>query len=126
MCKNGTFIDAFNSSVNMNNCLVALKSSNYANVISGISSKINIKNSTIGCSGDTAVILSLNDCKTQIANNSFKVSATMGRIAELFSCEGDFSTNELKGELKSVKKSQAIYNDNKSKINLEANNVTGF
>lgn len=124
--KNGTFIDAFNSSVNMNNCLVALKSSNYANVISGISSKINIKDSTIGCSGDTAVILSLNDCKTQIANNSFKVSASMGRIAELFSCEGDFSTNELKGELKSVKKSQAIYKDYESKINLEENNVTGF
>ena len=110
----------------MNNCLVALKSSNYANILSGISSKINIKNSTIGCSGDTAVILSLNDCKTQIANNSFKVSASMGRIAELFSCEGDFSTNELKGELKSVKKSQAIYKDYESKINLEENNVTGF
>jgi len=50
----------------------------------------------------------------------------MGRIAELFSCEGDFSTNELKGELKSVKKSQAIYKDYESKINLEENNVTGF
>ena len=66
-------------------------------------------------------------------NTTFGEREYLGKLIEkggnnliLIGPEGDFSTNELKGELKSVKKSQAIYKDYESKINLEENNVTGF
>ena len=124
--KNGTFADCFNTSILMNSTIASVNASTYASFLSGVKTRLNIQNSSINVTADTAVVLSMNEGNISVRNNSFKVIGTKGRIAELFDIKGNFTNNILRGNLKSTSPVAPVYKDKQTSISESKNDQKGF
>lgn len=124
--KNGTFIDSFNSSINLEKNIIAINAKIYASCISGVKTKLNVKNSSINISSETAVCFSINEGNILLKNNSFKVIGQKGRIAELFSVKGSVSDNSFKADLVKAENVFPIFLNEYSKISEQNNDYYGF
>jgi len=125
--KNGTIIDAVNSNVYIDKSICAVACSSYASVVSGVKSKINIKNSNLNASADTCVLISMSEGEINCKKNSFKISGKTGRIAELFNVTGSMENNVFKGELSKASKSIVpVFMEKGSKVTLNNNENYGF
>lgn len=124
--KNGTFIDSYNSSINLDKNIIAINAKTYASCISGVKTKLNIKDSSINISSETAVCFSINEGNVLLKNNSFKVIGQKGRIAELFSVKGSISDNSFKADLKKAENVYPIYLNEYSRISEQNNEYYGF
>lgn len=125
--KNGTLIDAYSSTINMNNVVLYLAATSYASCVSSVKSRVNAKNSIMNVNADTAVILSLNEGDINLVNNSLKVSGSMGRVAELFSVGGIAESNKFQTELsRHQNEVYPIYADKNSTYKDVGNVGNGF
>lgn len=125
--KNGTLIDSYASTINMNNSVLYITASSYASCVSSVKSRVNIKNSILNVNADTAVILSLNEGDINLVNNSFKVSGSMGRVAELFGVGGIADSNKFQTELsRHQNEVYPIYADKKSTYKDVGNVGNGY
>ena len=124
--KDGLFVEAARSSVNMNTTIASVSATSYASFISGIKSKINIQNSSVNITSDTCVTLSLNQGDINLVNNSFKVTGNKGRITELFSVTGNLRLNSFKAALKGQSNAKAVYTDGKCQVQQEKNDSNGW
>jgi len=125
--KTGTFVDSSSSTINIDNCVLYVSAQNYVSEISAIKSRLNIKNSIMNANADTAVILSLNEGDINLKNNSFKVSGSMGRVAEFFNVGGIADSNKFQTDLsRGENQVYPIFADKKSTFR-DVNNVgNGF
>ena len=124
--KDGLFIEAARSSVNLDTTIASVSATSYASFISGIKSKINIQNSSVNITSDTCVTLSLNQGDINLVNNSFKVTGSKGRITELFSVTGNLRSNSFKAALKGQPNARAVYTDGKCQVQQEKNDTNGW
>lgn len=124
--KNGSFIDAYQSSVNLNNTIGSVSAGNYCSFVTGIRSRVTSHESFINVCGQTCVVFTLNESKLELKDNSFKVTGGMGRIAELFGTTGTVSNNIFNSELSEAGKSSALYKDSASSIKENGNEQYGF
>ncbi|MBO4532588.1 MAG: hypothetical protein IKX70_02255 [Treponema sp.] len=124
--KDGLFAEAVRSSVNINGTIASVSASSYTSFISGIKSKVNIQNSSINLTSETCVTLSLNQGDINLVNNSFKVSGSKGRIAELFNVTGIARSNSFKSALKSSSNTAAVYTDKNCLVTQEKNDTNGW
>jgi len=125
--KNGTIIDAVDSFVYIDHSICAVTSFTYSSFISGVNSKINIKNSNISSFAETSVLISASGGEVNCNANSFRVNGKTGRIAELFGASGNFNDNVFKGELsKTTNSVMPVFADKISVLNLLQNENYGF
>lgn len=121
--KNGSFIDSYNSVININESITSLTALSYVSFISSVKSRIGISNSTINSNADSTVILSSHDGQVVMKNNSFKAVGTVGRIAELFNTNALLENNIYNVNLSKKGDSSVVYTDKTSEI-TDRNNVT--
>ncbi|MCQ2592219.1 MAG: chitobiase/beta-hexosaminidase C-terminal domain-containing protein [Treponema sp.] len=124
--NNGNFIDSYQSVVNINDDLISLSAKDYSSCVSGVKTKLNVNDSIINVQANTAVVFSLNDSDILLKNNSLKVIALKGRIAELFKVKGTVLDNSFKSEMNKPTNSSAIYKDSQTKIREINNEQYGF
>lgn len=124
--KNGTFIDAYKSVINMSDSIISLSAVSYVSFISAVKSHIFLKASTVSASADTCVLISANEGDLSVTNNSLKVSGKTGRIAELFGAEALFEKNNLNAQLSKKTKMSAIYADKAATYTDSQNLTYGF
>lgn len=125
--KNGTILDAVNSNVYLTKCICAVSCATYASFISGVNSRLSVKDSNLNASADTCVLISLNEGTVNCQNSTFKVTGKTGRIAELFNVSGLMQNNVFKGELSKVSKSIVpVFTENNSSVMLSNNENYGF
>ena len=124
--KDGLFAEALRSSVNVLRTIASVSADSYGSFISGLKSKINIQDSSINVTSDICVTLSLNQGDVKLSNNSFRVTGSKGRVAELFSMEGSIVSNSFKSSLKNPGNTAAVYADVNSKVTQEKNDSNGF
>ena len=106
--------------------IASVSADSYGSFISGLKSKINIQDSSINVTSDICVTLSLNQGDVKLSNNSFRVTGSKGRVAELFSMEGSIVSNSFKSSLKNPGNTAAVYADVNSKVTQEKNDSNGF
>lgn len=124
--QNGTVLDTYQSIVNIKNTISSVSAGNYGSFISSVKSKVNIESSTINVTAPTAVVLAFTESTCNLKKNSFKVSGTMGRIAEFINSKGQISDTYYKAELDSLNKSSPVYADEKSTVKEVNNESNGF
>ena len=122
----GLFAEAVRSSININGTIASISAPSYASFISGLKSKVTIHNSSINVSSDTCVTLSLNQGDINLLNNSFKITGSKGRIAELFSVNGSVISNSFKASLRGIANAAAVYADKNSSVQQDKNEQYGF
>ena len=109
--RDGLFAEAVRSDINIQGTIASVSALAYASFISGVKSKVDIQNSSINVTGETCVTLSLNQGDVNLINNSFKITGSKGRVAELFSVGGLLRANSFKSSLKGTSKTAAVYTD---------------
>ena len=124
--RNGTLIDSYNSSVRFNKNIISISAKIYASCISGVKTKLNLKDSSINLTSETGVCLSLNEGNVNLKNNSFKVIGQKGRVAELFSVRGTINDNVFRAELKKTENADPVFKDSNSSVNEKGNDYYGF
>lgn len=124
--RNGTFIDSYNSSVKMSRNIMAVSAKVYASCISGVKTKINLRDCSVNITSETGVCLSLNEGDITLKNNSFKVIGQKGRVAELFSVRGTVSDNSFKAELRKTENANPVFKDAASSVKEQNNEYFGF
>lgn len=93
--KNGTFIESYNSSLNFNKMIASTRANSYISMISGVKTRLNIKDSTFASDAETAILFSLNDSFVDCSKSLLKVSGKRGRIGEFFGVEGSIKKNTI-------------------------------
>ena len=124
--KNGTVIDAFNSVLNINNCMASITAPGYASFLAANKSKINIENSTINTFADTSVIISDNNSQTNLYKNSMKIVGRTGRIIECFGSKTSLSDNTFKAQFTEKSNVSPVYKNKSAVVNETNNEYTGF
>ncbi len=124
--KNGLFVEAVRSSVNVSGTIASVSAGTYASFVSGVRTNVNIQNSSINTSAQTCVTLSLNQGNINLNNNSFKISGEKGRIAELFDMTGTLVSNSFKSSLRGASNASAVYTDLKCSVTQLNNDSYGF
>ncbi len=126
--KNGTAINSDNSVINIENSGVTTSASVYSCVISAVQSKLNIKKSRISSVADTAVNFSAQGGLFDLKDSECKVTASLGRIAELFDTYSTIVGNVFSGDLKNRSgNGVAIYADKKNhSLEYSDNSEAGF
>lgn len=124
--KNGLFVEAVRSSVNVSGTIASVSAATYASFVSGVRTNVNIQNSSINTSAQTCVTLSLNQGNINLNNNSFKISGEKGRIAELFDMTGTLVSNSFKSSLRGASNASAVYTDLKCSVTQLNNDSYGF
>ena len=124
--KNGLFVEASRSSVNIKGTIASVSAGTYGSFISGIRTNVNIQNSSVNVTANTCVTLSLNQGNLYLNNNSFKISGEKGRIAELFAMDGSLVLNSFKSSLRGSTNAEAIYTDKNCTIQFQNNDSYGF
>ena len=124
--KNGLFVEANRSSVNIKGTIASVSAGTYGSFISGIRTNVNIQNSSVNVTANTCVTLSLNQGNIYLNNNSFKISGEKGRIAELFAIDGSLVLNSFKSSLRGSSNAEAIYTDKNCTIQFQNNDSYGF
>lgn len=125
--KNGTIIDSFNSIVNVADSIVSANAISYVSFISGVKSRINVKNSAITTFADVNVIISASEGAVSAKNNEFTVAGRSGRAAELFGVKADFTENNFRIRLSNgAGQIIPIYEDEKTELIQKDNSIYGF
>jgi hypothetical protein len=93
--KNGTFIESYNSSLNFNKVIASTRANSYISMISGVKTRLNIKDSTFASDAETAILFSLKDSFVDCSKSLLKVSGKRGRIGEFFGVEGCIKKNTI-------------------------------
>lgn len=125
--RNAAFTDALNSVVMLNDSVVTVTAQVYASFISALSSRVTLRNTRVAVVADTAICLSLRDSKCLSDYSSFRVTGTLGRIAEFFNTEGTLTNNTFSADLKRVSGSvQPVYKDDQSSVKENSNRTQGF
>ena len=124
--RNGTFIDSYNSAIKMSKNIVAISAKVYASFVSGVKTKLSLRDSSVNLTSETSVGLSLNEGDVNLKNNSFKVIGQKGRAAELFSVRGTISDNSFKAELKKTENADPVFKDAGSSVKEQNNEYFGF
>lgn len=113
--KNGTAINSDNSVINVENSGITVSASVYSCVVSAVQSKLNIKKSRISTVADTAVNFSAQGGLFELKDSECKVTASLGRIAELFDTYSTITGNDFSGDLKNRSgNGVAVYMDKKN------------
>lgn len=125
--KNANVFECLNSILNISESVVSAIGKNFASCISSVNSKINIKDSNFTATADTCVILSEHEGTLISKDNSFKIFAKNGRIAELFNVKAEMDSCQYKAELQKINVSvNPVYKNSQTELK-EVNNVsTGF
>ena len=126
--KNGTAINSDNSVINIENSGITTSASVYSCVVSAVQSKLNIKKSRIASVADTAVNFSAQGGLFELKDSECKVTASLGRIAELFDTYSTITGNDFSGDLKNRSGNGiAIYADKKNhSLEYSDNSEAGF
>lgn len=125
--KNGTIIDSFGSIINIADSIVSANAISYVSFISGVKSRINIKNSVITTSADVNVIISANEGAVCAKSSEFTVAGHSGRIAELFGVKAEFIGNKFKTLLSNgTEQHIPVYKDDKTELIQIDNTVYGL
>ena len=126
--KNGTAINSDNSVINIENSGITTTASVYSCVISAVQSKLNVKKSRIAAVADTAVNFSSQGGLFELKDSECKVTASLGRIAELFDTYSTISGNNFSGDLKNRSGNGiAVYMDKKNhSVEYSNNSESGF
>ncbi len=98
----------------------------YTSCISGVKTKINLRDCSVNITAETGVCLSLNEGDITLKNNSFKVIGQKGRVAELFSVRGTVSDNSFKAELRKTENANPVFKDAASSVKEQNNEYFGF
>lgn len=126
--KNGTVVNSDNSVINIENSGITSSASVYSCVISAVQSKLNIKKSRIASVADTAVNFSAQGGLFELKDSECKVTASLGRVAELFDTYSTVLNNIFTGDLKnSSGNGRAVYMDKKNhSVEYMNNSEAGF
>ena len=126
--KNGTAINSDNSVVSIENSGITTSASVYSCVISAVQSKLNVKKSRIAAVADTAVNFSSQGGLFELKDSECKVTASLGRIAELFDTYSTILGNNFSGDLKNRSgNGVAVYMDKKNhSVEYSDNSEAGF
>lgn len=125
--KNGMVIKSEKSVVNVNNSGITVSSDSYNSICSALDSKIGVKNSRLSGISNTSVLFSIQGGTFELLNSNCKIICDLGRICELFDCDGIIKDNILNCELSSEKRIKAIYtNSDKVYFDEETNQLNGF
>ncbi len=125
--RNATFADCQNSVLMISGSAITVTSQVYASFLSASKSRLSLKDNRIAVVADTAVCLSLRESKINSEKNSFRVTGTIGRIAEFFGTEGSVNNCVLSADLKRGSDAvQPFFIDDNSKITEVSNRVQGF
>lgn len=126
--KNVTVVNSDNSVVNIEKSGITASSVAYSCVVSAVNSKLSIKNSRIAVVSDTAVGFSVQGGLFELKNSECKVTASLGRVAELFDTYSTISGNEFSGDLKNRSGNGfAVYMDKKNhSVEYSDNSEAGF
>ncbi|MCR4743271.1 MAG: hypothetical protein K5866_10440 [Treponema sp.] len=124
--KNGTVIDAFNSVLDVDNCMVSITAPGYASFLAANKSKLNIEASTINTFADTSVIISDNNNQTNLYKNTMKVVGRTGRIIECFGSKTSLSENSFKAQFTGKSNVSPVYTNKSASVKETNNEYTGF
>ena len=125
--RNGTVIDSTNSIVNISDTIASANAVSYVSFISGVKSRITLKNTSITTNAETSVIISADGGNITAHKNELLVTGGSGRIAELFGVTASFKDNSFKARLtNNTSKIQPIYANKAAKLSEEKNSVQGF
>ena len=125
--RNGTVIDATNAIINISDTIASANAVSYISFISGVKSRISIKDSSLSTNAQTSVIISEDGGNVTAQKTDFTVSGGNGRIAELLGVKASFKENNFKAHLSNTaSKVQPIYTNKATKLTEEKNTVQGF
>lgn len=125
--KNGTFIDTYNSIVNISDSILAINSGTYASLLSSVKSRISIKDTIVSVSAETAVVISANEGYATISNNTLSVSGVSGRISELFGVKATVTDNTFKAQLQNSSENLIpVYTNSSTTLTYSGNILYGF
>lgn len=126
--ENGIGFDCRNSVVEFENSGVTVQSDSYVCALSGLDSKISVKNSRFSSVSQTAVNFSLNGGQFDLTGSSCRLTAHLGRVAELCGVNAALTKNTYLGDFdKKIRGVVPVWSDRDSKILEDSENVTdGF
>ena len=125
--SSGTVISGSSSVVYVKNTSIISQAEIYSAAVSFDNSRVSIQKSRISAIAPTSVAFSLRGGHLEVRSSDCKVIGNMGRIAELLGAECFFSGNTFTGELDGKAHSDAIWKDSKVKTLEETGNtVIGF
>lgn len=124
----GTIFSAASSVLDLQNTGITVQGASYACCVSAAESKVTAKKSRFTAIAKTAVDFSVNGGLFELRDNTCKVIAHLGRIAELTKTNARYTGNTFSAELESSsKKVSAVWKDEESLILEDSENqVTGF
>ena len=126
--ENSTVFYAANSVVNFVNSGLTVQSSSYACCVSAVNSKVTVSSSRIAAVSQTCVNFSLSGGSFELKDSSCRVTAHLGRIAEISSSTIKMSGNTFYGEFdKKIRGVEPVWKDNQCLIIEESGNSSqGF
>lgn len=128
--KNGTLINSDTSAVTLHNCVFTVNSDDYLSIISSVGSKILVTSTQLTSVSQTAVPFSCQGGTFEITESKCFITATLGRIAELFNTQSTIMNNIFTAQLtgkRSTGEYPAVYVDDKNiMIKYEQNDELGF
>ena len=125
--RSGTVIDASNAIINISDTIASATAVSYVSFISGVKSRLSIKDTSISTNAETSVVISANGGNITAQKNEFTVSGSNGRVAELFGLTALFKDNKFKANISNhASKTQPLYVNKATKLTDENNSVQGF
>ena len=125
--RSGTVIDASNAIINISDTIASATAVSYVSFISGVKSRLSIKDTSISTNAETSVVNSANGGNITAQKNEFTVSGSNGRVAELFGLTALFKDNKFKANISNhASKTQPLYVNKATKLTDENNSVQGF
>lgn len=126
--ESGIGFDCRNSVVEFENSGVTVQSDSYVCALSGLDSKVSVKNSRFSSVSPTAVNFSLNGGQFDLKDSSCRVTAHLGRVAELCGVNANLSKNTYLGDFDKKNRGVVpVWSDKDSKILEDLENVSeGF
>ena len=114
--------------VNFVNSGLTVQSSSYACCVSAVNSKVTVSSSRIAAVSQTCVNFSLSGGSFELKDSSCRVTAHLGRIAEISSSTIKMSGNTFYGEFdKKIRGVEPVWKDNQCLIIEESGNSSqGF
>jgi hypothetical protein len=126
--ESGTAFSALNSVIELNSTGLTGQADSYICAVSGQDSKVFCKNGRVSCVAQTAVNFSVNGGLFECRSSSLRVTAHLGRIAELSGTNSRMTDNEMTGTFeKKVRGVVPVWSDRDTLILEDKNNSsTGF
>lgn len=126
--KSGTIINADSSVVNIIDSDITSSAETYASILASVRSSINVKKSRLSTIGAISVIFSAQEGTFVLDSSVFKVTGTLGRVAELFNVQSRIFKNSFTADLKNSRSENLpIYSDKKTVLlEYSDNSSIGF